>query len=141
MSIARFALLLDRRGPALARWPEAERGAAAALLAGSAEARARLEAALALDARLRRDLAQPDPAALARLQAGIARRIARAPLPDRPGPLPRLLALLRSAAPAGWGALAAMATCALWLGLSPPRTAPEDPFGPMQTLPLAGDAF
>ncbi|WP_201445542.1 hypothetical protein, partial [Belnapia sp. F-4-1] len=111
------------------------------LLAASAEARARLEAALALDGWLRRDLAQPDPASIARLQAGIARRIARAPLPDRPGPLPRLLALLRPAAPAGWGALAAMACCALWLGLSPPRAAPEDPFGPLQTLPLAGDAF
>ena len=141
MNIARFTLLLDRHGPDLARWPESERARAAGLLAASAEARARLEAALALDGWLRHDLAQPDPASIARLQAGIARRIARAPLPDRPGPLPRLLALLRPAAPAGWGALAAMACCALWLGLSPPRAAPEDPFGPLQTLPLAGDAF
>jgi hypothetical protein len=141
MTHARFALLLDRRGPALARWPAAERAAAAALLAASAEARARLEAALALDARLRRDLPQPDAAAVARLQAGIARQIARAPLPERPGALPRLRALIRRAAPAGWGALAAMACCALWLGLAPPRAAPEDPFGPLQTLPLAGDAF
>ena len=141
MNTAHFAQLLDRRGPALARWSEADRAAAAGLLAASAEARARLEAALALDTRLRRDLAQPDPAAVARLQAGIARQIARAPLPDRPGPLPRLLALLRPAAPAGWGALAAMACCALWLGVAPPRAAPEDPFGPLQTLPLAGDAF
>jgi len=90
---------------------------------------------------LRRDLPRPDPAAAARLQIAVARRIARAPLPGRPGPLGRLLALLRPAAPAGWGALAAMATCALWLSLSPPRAAPEDPLGPLQTLPLAGDSF
>ncbi|SDB43843.1 hypothetical protein [Belnapia rosea] len=141
MNTKQFARALDRHGPVMAGWPETERAAAATLLAGSAEARGLLQAALALDARLRRDLPQPDAAAVARLQAGIARRIARAPLPSPPGPLPRLLALLRPAAPAGWGALATMATCALWLSLSPPRAAPEDPFGPLQTLPLAGDLF
>jgi hypothetical protein len=137
MNTSRFAKLLDRHGPALARWPAAEAAAAAALLASSAEARASLAAAVRLDTRLRQDLPQPDAAAVTRLQAAVARRIARAPLPAPPGPL----AWLRPAAPAGWGALAAMATCALWLSLSPPRAAPEDPFGPLQTLPLAGEAF
>lgn len=141
MNLARFTRLLDRHGPALARWPEADRTGAAALLAASAEARTALQGALALEARLRRDLPQTDPAAVARLQTGVAQRIARTPLPDRPKPLARLLAVLRPAAPAGWGALAAMATCALWLSLSPPRAAPEDPLGPLQTLPLAGDSF
>ncbi|MBL6456835.1 hypothetical protein JMJ55_15970 [Belnapia sp. T6] len=94
-----------------------------------------------LDARLRRDLPQPDAAAVARLQEAVARRIARAPLPAPPGGFHRLLRALRPAAPAGWGALAAMATCALWLSLSPPHRVPEDPFGPLQTLPVAGDSF
>ena len=141
MRLGAFARRLDARGPTLERWPESERRAAEALLAASAEARVVHRQALAVNAALRRVLPEPDAAARDRLRAGVARRIARAPLPDRPGPLPRLLALLRPAAPAGWGALAAMACCALWLGLSPPRAAPEDPFGPLQTLPLAGDAF
>lgn len=141
MSLDRFTRLLDRHGPVLAGWPAAERSAATTLLAASPEARGLLLAAAALDIRLRRDLPQPGPAAVARLQNAVARRIARAPLPERPGPLARLRRALRPAVPAGWGALAAMATCALWLSLSPPRPAPEDPFGPLQTLPLAGESF
>ena len=146
MNTVRFARMLDRRGPVLARWPAAERAAAAALLAASAEARALLHAAAALDARLRRDLPGPDPAAVARLRDGVARRIARSPLPAPPGWRRRLAAVLRPAMPAGWGALAAMATCALWLSLAPPpldagRAVQDDPLSPMQTLPFAGDLF
>ena len=141
MSLARFAVLLDRHGPALARWPVTERESGTRVLAASAEARALLAGALALDARLRRDLPQPGADAVARLRGQVARRIARAPLPAPPDPLARLRAALRPAAPAGWGALAAMATCALWLSLSPPKPAIEDPFGPLQTLPLAGETF
>ena len=141
MRLARFALLLDRHGPALNRWPVAEREAATQVLATSAEARSLLAGALALDARLRRDLPQPGADAVARLRDQVARRIARSPLPAPLGPLARLRATLRPAAPAGWGALAAMATCALWLSLSPPKPAVEDPFGPLQTLPLAGETF
>ena len=141
MRLTRFALLLDRHGPALAHWPEAEREAGTQVLAASAEARALLAGALALDARLRKDLPQPGTAAVSRLRKQVARRIARAPLPAPLGPLARLRATLRPVAPAGWGALAAMATCALWLSLSPPKPAVEDPFGPLQTLPLAGETF
>lgn len=141
MTPTRFALLLDRHGPVLARWPAADRAAAAQLLAQSAAARALLTGALVLDARLRLELPQPSAAAVARLRDTVARRIALSPLPASPGPLARLCAMLRPAAPAGWGALAAMATCALWLSLSPPKPAAEDPFGPLQTLPLAGETF
>jgi hypothetical protein len=146
MNTTRFARMLDRRGPALACWPAADRAAAKALLAVSAEARALLNAAATLDARLRRDLPGPDPEAVARLREGVARHIARSPLPAPPGWRRRLVARLRPAMPVGWGALAAMATCALWLSLSPPRgeagrVLQEDPLSPLQTLPLAGDSF
>ncbi|RYI99468.1 MAG: hypothetical protein EON47_16690, partial [Acetobacteraceae bacterium] len=97
MSLAHFALLLDRHGPLLARWPAAERDTGARLLAGSAEARAMLTSAVALDARLRQDLAQPSPAAVARLRDSVARHIARAPLPASLNPLDRLRAALRPA--------------------------------------------
>jgi hypothetical protein len=141
MTPERFADLLDRRGPAPARWPASERAAATALLAGSATARAALARATALDAALRRDLPQPDPAALIRLQDRVAWTIARSPLPAPPGLLARLRAALHPAAPAGWGALAAVATCALWLGLAGVPRLAVDPLGPLQTLPLAGESL
>lgn len=144
MNTTRFATLLDRHGPAPARWPAADRAAAEGLLARSAEARAMLQAASALDAMLRQGLPRPDAAAVARLQDGVALRIARAPLPVPPGWGQWLLAMLRPAVPAGWGALAALATCALWLSIAPPdagRTAAEDPLAPLQSLPVAGEFF
>jgi hypothetical protein len=144
MNTTRFATLLERHGPTPARWPAADRAAAEALLAGSAEARALLAAAAALDMRLRQALPQPDAAAITRLQEGVARRIARAPLPAPPGWRQWLLAALRPAVPAGWGALAALATCALWLSIAPPepsRATAEDPLAPLQTLPVAGEFF
>jgi anti-sigma factor RsiW len=141
MTPERFADLLDRRGPALARWPAADRAAAETLLADSPAARAALAKARALDAALRRALPHPDPAALARLQDRIARSIARAPLPAPPGLLARLRAALHPAAPAGWGALVAVATCALWLGLAGVPRAAVDPLGPLLTLPLAGESL
>jgi hypothetical protein len=134
MTPARFARLLDTHGPHPERWPADP----SALLAASAEARALLEAAHALDARLDDGLGQPAPEAVARLRLAVARQIARSPLPAPPGPWPRLRALLRPAAPAGWGALAAMATCALWLSLSA-APAIGDPLAPLQTLPIAED--
>lgn len=93
----------------------------------------------ALDALLRRALPQPRPEAVARLQDGIAYRIARAPLPAPPGPLARLRALLPPVAPAGWGALAALATCALWLTVAAPQRPAEDPLAPLTALPVAGE--
>jgi hypothetical protein len=141
MTPERFAELLDRCGPVPARWPAAERTAAEALLAGSDAVRATLDRAQALDAALRRDLPRPDPASIARLQHRIARSIARAPLPAPPGLLARLRAALQPAAPAGWGALVTVATCALWLGLAGMPQAAVDPLGPLQTLPLAGESL
>ena len=97
--------------------------------------------ALAFDAALRRGLPPPDAAALDRLRSGVARRIARAPLPPPPGPVWRLLHRLRPAAPAASGALAAALGCGLWLAFSAPTPPAEDPFGPLASLPLAGEAL
>ncbi|WP_165982201.1 hypothetical protein [Dankookia rubra] len=138
MTPARFARLLDAHGPHPDGWPAGQRAGAAGLLAVSAEARALLETARGLDARLEKDLAQPSPEAVARLRLAVARRIARSPLPALPGRWPRLREWLRPAVPAGWGALAAMATCALWLSLSA-GPAVGDPLAPLQTLPIAED--
>ncbi|WP_165838712.1 hypothetical protein [Roseicella frigidaeris] len=142
MTPARFARLLDAHGPRLEGWPAPRRAAAAALLAVSAEARRQLAAAERLDAALGQVLPQPPPAALARLQARVAREIARSPLPVPAGRWARLGQRLRPAAPAGYGALAAMATCALWLSLAPAPAVggpAGDPLAPLQTLPLAED--
>jgi hypothetical protein len=138
MTPARFARLLDTRGPHPARWPAGPRAASGTLLAASAEARALLAAARTLDARLEVGLAQPAPEAVARLRLAVARQIARSPLPASSAPWSRLRALLRPAVPAGWGALAAMATCALWLSFSA-APAIGDPLAPLQTLPIAED--
>jgi hypothetical protein len=138
MTPAHFARLLDTHGPQPERWPAGLNAAATSLLAASTEARALLAAARALDARLEAGLAQPLPEAVARLRLALAREIARRPLPAPPGPWPRLREWLRPAAPAGWGALAAMATCALWLSLSA-GPAVGDPLAPLQTLPIAED--
>lgn len=138
MTPARFARLVETHGPHPERWPSGTRRAAAALLARSAEARDKLAAARALDARLQAGLAQPSTDSVARLHLAVARQIARSPLPAASTPWSRLRALLRPAAPAGWGALAAMATCALWLSLSA-SPAVGDPLAPLQTLPIAED--
>ena len=138
MTQAEFARLVETHGSRQERWPEAERSAAPALLAASAEARALLAKAAGLDRALLAALPHPAPDAVARLRAGVAREIARAPVPTPPGVWSRLRILLRPAAPAGWGALAAMATCALWLSLSA-APASGDPLAPLQTLPIAED--
>ena len=144
MTPSRFARLLDTHGARPEAWPAARRAEAEALLGRSAEARRQLAAAQRLDAALERALPQPSPAALARLQARVAREIARSPLPAPPHPWAwaRLGRALRPAAPAGYGALAAMATCALWLSLAPSPAVSDpigDPLAPLQTLPLAED--
>lgn len=140
MPLGRFARLLDAHGPVPERWPPAARRGAAALLAGSAEARALLAEAGRLDAALAAALPRPGAEAVARLRATVAREIARTPLPVPPGRWGRLRRSLRPAAPAGWGALAAIATCALWFSLSsaPPARA-GDPLAPLQALPIAED--
>ncbi|WP_205082942.1 hypothetical protein, partial [Paracraurococcus ruber] len=80
------------------------------------------------------------PAAVARLRHAVAREIARSPLPAPPGLRDRVLEALRPAAPAGWGALAAIATLALWFAFAPaPPAQAGDPLGPLNTLPIAED--
>ena len=136
-----FARQLDRHGPRPGHWPPALQAEAEALLAASAAARAALREAMALDAALQDTLPEPAPEAVARLRASVARRIARAPLPAPAGPWQRLRQALRPAAPAGWGALVAIGSCALWLALAPPAPAPDGPLAPLLALPVAGEAL
>ena len=107
MTTERFAALLDAYGADPARWPDAERAGARTLLERSAEARARRDAAAALDVLLdRAETAQPSPALAERILAQ-APRVARAKVV-------RLRA--RVAAVVG---LAAAASLALWLAQRP----------------------
>ncbi len=81
LTLATFRHLAGAYGADLARWPQARRAEAEALLTTSAQARAMLAEAAALDAALA-GLARPEPGPedLARLSAGIAARLtARAP--------------------------------------------------------------
>lgn len=90
LTLAAFRRLISAYGAAPARWPDAQRQAANALLASSAEARALLRREEALDSVLASlALPQPDEADLARLRAGVAARLC-APAPSRLGWLPAL---------------------------------------------------
>ncbi|MFC4728325.1 hypothetical protein [Coralloluteibacterium thermophilus] len=84
MTLDRLDTLLDAWGADPARWPAAERDAALALVAASAEARTRQAAAARLDAAL----ALPDP-------PGASMRLRRAVLDGIPVPRPGLAARLR----------------------------------------------
>jgi len=112
MTPARLHAILDAYGADPARWPAAERDAALALLARSAEARRHHDQAARLDAAL--DAAPVDVPSPA-----LAGRILRAA--PRPGAL-RLERLVAIATP-----LAAAAVLVLWLARSPAPTplAPE----------------
>ena len=65
MDLSTFADCADRFGPDLNRWPEPRRGAARALVADSAEARALLVRVRSLDDRLNALAREPAPAHLA----------------------------------------------------------------------------
>ena len=105
MTLDRFAVLLDAYGADPARWPDAERAAARALLDGSSEARARRDAAAALDALL-------DRAATVEPSSALAERVL-AQAPQRPKVI-----RLRARVVAAVG-LAAAASLALWLTWRP----------------------
>lgn len=128
MHIARFEHLLDTHGADLGRWPPAEAAAARALLMESPQAQALLHRAAALDDILRDSRALPDAATLARMRAHVAGRVARMPLPQRPG----ALAWLRPLAPFGGGALAALLGCGLWLTFANPFPEAADFSAPRQ---------
>jgi len=121
MRMSRFEYLLDAHGADLGRWPPAEAQAARTLLMASAQAQALLHRAAVLEDALRESGALPDAAALARMRAHVAVRVARMPLPERPG----ALAWLRSLLPFGGGALAALLACGLWLTFAPLSEAPD----------------
>lgn len=138
MRIEDLSRLLETHGADPARWPPARRAAALALLGTSAEARRRRAAAAAVDALLRESLPEPDAETLARMRDRLARAIARAPLPEAPRRGPPVLRWLRPLVPAGCGALAALATCLLLMGLSswPRGPAPEEVLGAPRLLAM-----
>jgi len=146
MGLRRFARRLDAMGPDLSRWPAVERAAAESLLAVSPPARRLLAEACALDARLRASLPMPDPDAVGRLQAAVARRVARLPLPAPPSRATLFARGIRSLVPAGCGALATVAVCAAWLAMAPApsgasRGVTADPVAALQALPFGGEAL
>lgn len=83
MELARFAEILDAYGADPRRWPDAERDAAAALLAASQDARSLRDDAAALDMLLDLSAAPaPSPELMADILAGAAPRGLRAWLAD-----------------------------------------------------------
>jgi hypothetical protein len=116
MNMDRFQELLDAYGAEPARWPEAERDAASALLADSGEARARLAEARALDELLDRAGA---PAALRFDAAELSARIAETPKPR----LDPVAGASGAQVSMGWPSLAGLAAAAVagfvigWSGL------------------------
>ena len=108
MQLTRFAALADSYGADLAHWPEEAREPARKLLAISDDARALLREARELDAAIALAGAREtvfhaprggEDAALARLRAGVAARIATAPAS---GEGSRLWRRLLSFSPASW---------------------------------------
>jgi hypothetical protein len=122
MSVARFLELLDAHGADPARWPEPWREEANALLASSAQARAKLVQASKLDALILRHCAPPDDALDAQAMRVLARLEAPLP-PQRRGLLARLLpaVLLEFDLAPAWprfAALVAIAVLGFAVGLS-----------------------
>lgn len=126
MDMARFQALLDAYGAWPARWPEAERAAAEALMAVNPAARAARRQALPFDAML--DTLTPPS-----LPAGLADRIMAA-VPDRaPVPVPVEARVAANSNVRPWPmalALAASAAIGLWVGIAA---------GPLTGNATAGD--
>ena len=96
MSLKRFRAMADSYGADLRRWPAERRTEAQALLDGSAQARAILDEARALDQAIeaagryeadRLGIAGEEDAALARLRAVVRARLAAPASPRRPAAL------------------------------------------------------
>jgi hypothetical protein len=118
MDLQDFARRLRRPGNPLATWPERERRAALRLLRFHPAARRALDSALDADAP-----AGDEAAALARMQAGLQRRLDQTQAARRPAVLAARYrgasqALRAPSAPRtmGWAALAASALLGAWLG-------------------------
>ena len=140
MRMRRFRALLASYGAEPGLWPDAERPAAEALLASSAEARALAEAErtidLVLHAAARRTETKPPPdegedAALARLRSGIAARITPLAAPARPSRVGIPLRLAAGGAVLSGRHLAfgALASISVLAGLS---------IGALEAVPQAG---
>jgi hypothetical protein len=105
MTLDRLGQLLDAYGARPERWPDAERAAALALLFASREARARRDAAAALDSMLDRvPVLAPSPELADRILAGAPR-----------GVRPTSRALRRRVSVAAALGFAAAASVAVWL--------------------------
>lgn len=133
MTLERLAVILEAYGGEPGRWPARERAAALALLARSAEARARHASAAVLDALL--DLAaEPEPT------PDLERRI-RAGIPARPRTRRWMGGRRRALAGAG---LAAAACLALWLVRSQRPVAPgfdDTVLAQLDTMDVPSDAM
>lgn len=129
MNIDRFRHLAEACGGDIARWPPAERVAAHALLATSAEARRLLDDARALDALLKRAMPAVSDAQTDRVLAAIERGLDPPPVGAGWSPVPG--AARRSTWSAA-GLLALMGLCGfvlgdleivtLWQNLAPPAS-------------------
>jgi hypothetical protein len=131
MTLDRLDQLLDAYGARAERWPDAEREAALALLAASAAARARRDAAATLDAVLDRTPAAAPSRDLAhRILAG--------------APRPRVVALRRRPrAPVIAAIGLAAASLALWLVRRPatPRTLEPAALAQLEVYDTPSDAL
>ena len=119
IAVDRFRTLLDAYGATAERWPEAERQAALALVAASAEARTLMDEAGQLDDLLDRlPVAEPSPSLAERILAAAPVAIAAPAARRRGGWIGRSLATLWPELPA-WrpaAALAASLVCGLVTG-------------------------
>jgi hypothetical protein len=129
---------LDAAGPALETWRATERAAALRLLERSKAARADFVAAL--DAETAPPLA-PDAATLARMQAGLARRLEARLHRVAPRRAPVALSF-RLHAPVRWGAVAACFVAGAWLGLAGqgPAAHPAQELAPLHIQPILADS-
>lgn len=139
MTITEFLRLIETFGADRMRWPADQRGAAMALLAVSAEARAALERAAALDARLHAGMldvpsfrqARVVDAALARIDSATGQR----PANDWYRPW---IAAFIPPAPASL-VLLALIGCLLGLRVPLPTPPPSEPLVADLTVLLTGD--
>ena len=136
MTLERLSLLLDVYGSHVERWPPADRRAAEALLAASANARARLAAAKRLDALLDQAMsAVPSPALRKRVLAAA------------PGGSARTRAVRwwrsRPALAAAASGMALAASLALWLVRAPAPGAPltSDALTQLESFDVPTDAL
>ena len=139
MTVTEFRRLIDTFGTDRMRWPEHQLRAAEALLADSAEARAALDRATELDARL---LAQPIAVPTARRAQVVDAAVARIATATARHPARNwyriCLAAFIPPAPAAL-ALLALIGCLIGLSVPLPKPQPSEPLVAELSVLLTGD--